>query len=82
MNCGIMRQNEPVSLQERKQFIQKPVRTSLYKPFQVVDIIKVENLRAATNTESVLNNVASCILQRQDTIECAFGHIEAVQDVV
>ena len=55
---------------------------SLYELFQVVDIIEVKNPRVATNTESVLNNISSCVPQRQDVIEHVFGHPEAVQNVV
>ena len=80
MNCGVVCQTEPVSLQE-KEFHPESVRTSLYKLFQVVDIIKVENLSAATNTKSEPNNV-SCVSQRQGAKECAFRHLEAVQDVI
>jgi len=82
VNCGVVSRNEPVGFQERKELIKEPVRMSLYKAFQVVGIIKVENPRAATDTKGVPNNIASHIPERQDMIESACQNLQAVQNVI
>ena len=81
MNCCVVSGNKPVGLQEKEKFIQKPIRTCLYKPLQVVDVIKVENARAATDAKGMSNDVASVIPEVQYPIESTLGHPEAVQNV-
>ena len=73
--------NRVVGLQEKEEFIEKPVRVCLYKPLQVVNVIKVKNVRAAMDAEVMLNNIASVIPEVQYPIESTLRHPEAVQNV-
>jgi hypothetical protein len=74
------RRNEVISLKQVLKLIKKPVWAVSDEVLEVLDIQKVQETGAASNTVHLPDNFPSCIPENKNMVKSSQGNAEIIED--